>query len=97
MVEEHWTKTTTLNVPASWDRASTSSACIASNGYGGFIMFVVRDDGGHEPILIQASINTYQAYNPYGGTSLYNNNTNHSIFAGAARHEGVVRPAVPDR
>jgi hypothetical protein len=82
IVEEHWSKTTTLNVPTSWTTGLYLVRLLASNGFGGFIMFVVRDDGGHEPILMQASVTTYQAYNPYGGTSLYNNNTNHSIFTG---------------
>ena len=48
-------------------------------------------------ILFQASVTTYEAYNPYGGTSLYNNNTNHSIYSARARDEGLVRPAVPRR
>ncbi len=43
---------------------------------------MVRDDGGHEAIDFQTSVTTYQAYNTWGGTSLYNNNTNLSIFKG---------------
>jgi hypothetical protein len=45
------------------------------------IFFVVRNDGGHEPILFDTNVNTYAAYDAYGGTSLYSNNTNHSIYS----------------
>jgi subtilase family serine protease len=35
------------------------------------IAFIVRDDEGHSPILFQTSDTTWQAYNQYGGNSLY--------------------------
>ena len=35
------------------------------------IFFVVRDDGGHSDLLVQTSDTTWQAYNRYGGNSLY--------------------------
>src|SRR5262249_46361702 len=35
------------------------------------IFFVVRDDKGHSALLFQTSDTTWQAYNPYGGSSLY--------------------------
>jgi Domain of unknown function (DUF4082)/Bacterial Ig-like domain/Bacterial Ig domain len=35
------------------------------------IVFIVRDDDGHSPILFQTADTTWQAYNAYGGTSLY--------------------------
>jgi Fibronectin type III domain len=81
MVTENWTRTATLNVPASWTTGVYIARLKASNGYGAMIFFVVRDDGGTEPILFQTSVNTYQAYNVYGGTSLYNNNTNKSVYS----------------
>ncbi len=81
MVTENWSKTTTLTVPASWTTGVYLARLLSSNGLGAFIFFTVRDDGGHEPILFQTSVNTYQAYNPYGGTSLYNNNTNKAIYS----------------
>ena len=80
MVVESWSRTTTLNVPASWTSGVYLIRLKATNGYGSFIFFVVRNDGGHEAVAFQTSTNTYQAYNPYGGTSLYNNNTDKSVF-----------------
>ncbi len=81
MVSENWSKTATLNVPSSWVTGVYLAKLTASNGYKNFIFFVVRDDGGHEAINFQTSVNTYQAYNTYGGTSLYSNNTNGAIYS----------------
>ena len=35
------------------------------------IIFVVRDDDGHSDMLFQTSDTTWEAYNDYGGSSLY--------------------------
>jgi hypothetical protein len=35
------------------------------------VMFVVRDDSSHSQVLVQTSDATWQAYNDYGGNSLY--------------------------
>ena len=36
-----------------------------------YIVFVVRDDEGHSDLLFQTSDETWQAYNTWGGSSLY--------------------------
>jgi N,N-dimethylformamidase beta subunit-like protein/fibronectin type III domain protein len=76
MVAERWSRTATLQTSSTWTSGVYLARLKASNGYGSFITFVVRNDGGHEPIDFQTSDNTWQAYNTYGGTSLYNNFTN---------------------
>ena len=35
------------------------------------VTFIVRDDDGHSDVLFQTSDTTWQAYNQYGGNSLY--------------------------
>ena len=40
-------------------------------GKASHIVFIVRNDGGHSDILVQTSDTTWQAYNQYGGYSLY--------------------------
>jgi hypothetical protein len=41
-------------------------------GARGYVPFVVRaPPGGHSQILVQVPVNTWQAYNPWGGKSLY--------------------------
>jgi uncharacterized repeat protein (TIGR01451 family) len=83
MVECHWARTATLNIPADWVSGVYLARLTASNGNSSFIFFVVRNDGGSEAINFQTSVTTYHAYNAYGGTSLYDNLTNKSIFRGA--------------
>jgi hypothetical protein len=65
-------------VSASWAVPSTavSGVYIAhlvrnDNGDDSQIPFVVRDDASHSKILLQTSDATWQAYNTYGGNSLY--------------------------
>ena len=82
MIACNWTKTTTLSIPSSWV-TGVYVAKLTSSTDSSFIFFVVRDDGGHEAIDFQTSVTTYQAYNDWGGTDLYDNNTNLSIFKGA--------------
>lgn len=43
----------------------------SDRGKQSYIIFVVRDDERHSDLLVQQSVTTYQAYNPWGGKSLY--------------------------
>jgi hypothetical protein len=38
---------------------------------GSHVLFIVRDDDGHSDVLFQTADTTWQAYNRYGGNSLY--------------------------
>src|SRR6185312_7022274 len=42
---------------------------------GSHIFFIVRDDASHSKLLFQTSDTTWEAYNQYGGRSLYSSNT----------------------
>ena len=44
-------------------------------GEASHIVFIVRDDASHSDILLQTSDTTWQAYNRYGGYSLYDGGT----------------------
>ena len=39
-------------------------------------MFVVRNDASHSDLVVQTSDETWQAYNTYGGNSLYTCSSN---------------------
>ena len=82
MIACNWTKTTSLTIPTTWVTGVYLAKLSASDGNKSFIFFVVRNDGGHEAMVLQTSVTTYEAYNVWGGTGLYNNNTDHSIFKG---------------
>lgn len=43
----------------------------ADTGGASHIVFIVRDDGGQSDLVFQTSDTTWQAYNNYGGNSLY--------------------------
>jgi len=72
MVACNWTKATTLTIPSTWVSGVYLARLNGSDGNKSFIFFVVRNDGGTEDVLFQASVTTYQAYNSWGGPSLYN-------------------------
>ncbi len=65
------------SVSASWSVPSTAVSgvyiahLVAQNNDDSQIPFVVRDDASHSNILLQTSDATWEAYNDYGGNSLY--------------------------
>lgn len=68
----NWSVSRTWTVPSD----AVSGVYIANlvrndNGGNSHITFVVRDDAGRSDILVQTSDSTWQAYNRYGGNSLY--------------------------
>jgi hypothetical protein len=52
-----------------------------TSGKQSYIIFVVRDDARNSDHLFQSSVTTYQAYNSWGGKSLYNYNSSGSLAA----------------
>jgi hypothetical protein len=70
----NWTTTASWNVPATavsglYIAKLTRSA--AGGGGTSHIPFIVRNDGSTSALLFKTSDATWQAYNVYGGTSLY--------------------------
>src|SRR5207237_3702556 len=68
----NWTESASWAVPAN----ATSGIYFAKltredTGGASHIFFVVRDDASHSPLLFQTSDSTWQAYNDYGGNSVY--------------------------
>ncbi len=63
---------------ASWTVPSTAASGLyvarlvrSDTGGASHVLFVVRDDGGRSALLMQVSDTSWQAYNRYGGNSLY--------------------------
>jgi hypothetical protein len=78
-----WPVTDSLFVPASW----VSGYFVAvlrltsgeSSGKAGWVPFVVRAPASRQSrVLVQAAVNTWQAYNRWGGMSLYKNQSGES-------------------
>ena len=81
MVVCNWQKTASLTVPSSWVTGVYLAKLTGNTGNKSFIFFVVRNDGGHEDFVFQTSVTTYEAYNTYGMTSLYNNTNNDPTYS----------------
>jgi hypothetical protein len=68
----NWLPSASWHIPA----RSVSGLYVAhlvrdDNGQGSLVPFVVRNDGRRAAIAVQTSDETWQAYNAYGGNSLY--------------------------
>jgi PKD domain len=70
LVECNWTNPFVLQIPNDWVSGVYLAKLVGSQ-YDRYIMFVVRDDERPSPYLFQSSVTTGQAYNPWGGVSLY--------------------------
>ncbi|MFI5131318.1 MAG: N,N-dimethylformamidase beta subunit family domain-containing protein, partial [Chitinophagales bacterium] len=84
---------------ASWNIPSTAVSGIylaklirTDNGGASHIVFIVRDDASTSPLFFQASDATWQAYNAYGGNSLYVGTT--SLPGGHASKVSYNRPFI---
>jgi hypothetical protein len=72
-----WPVTDSMTVPTGWVSgyylAALRLTTGPSAGRGGWVPFVVRAPASASPstVLVQASVNTWQAYNRWGGWSLY--------------------------
>jgi hypothetical protein len=76
----NWQLTASLAVPSNWVTGVYLAKLTGSSGDKSFIFFNVRNDGGHEDFVFQTSVTTYEAYNTYGITSLYNNSANDPTY-----------------
>jgi hypothetical protein len=95
MAECNWTESYRVTVPNTTDKTDWASGVYlvkltaGTSGKQSYISFVVRDDTSTSDYLFQSSVSTSQAYNPWGGKSLYtHNSTNNS----AARKVSFNRP-----
>jgi hypothetical protein len=74
IVECNWSVSYSLTVPTDWvSGVYLVKLSLSSPAKDSYIVFVVRDDARNSPLLFQSSVATYQAYNEWGGSSLYTN------------------------
>lgn len=78
MIECNWNDPYVLKVPNSSDPTDWASGVylaklteVGDSNHDSYIVFVVRDDSRKTDFLFQTSSNTYEAYNDWGGESLY--------------------------
>ena len=85
-----WSESASWNVPADATSGIYFAKLVREGGVSGasHVVFVVRDDDGASDVLFQTSDPTWQAYNAYGGNSLYTGEP------AAACLQGLLQPAV---
>ena len=71
-----WSPSYSFQIPADWVSGVylaklTSRPSPSVTGKQSYIIFTVREDARSSDFLFQSSVTTYQAYNPWGGNSLY--------------------------
>ena len=68
-----WPVAHTLSIPADWPSGVYLARMITPGGEVGFITFVVKEDepGSTSTILFMGAANNHQAYNDFGGKSVY--------------------------
>ncbi len=73
----NWSESASWAVPATAVSGLYIAKLTKTSGGSSHIPFVVRDDASTADILLKTSDNTWQAYNPYGGNSLYVGSTSY--------------------
>ncbi|HKD73887.1 MAG TPA: N,N-dimethylformamidase beta subunit family domain-containing protein, partial [Ktedonobacterales bacterium] len=73
LVDAHWRSSYMLHIGADWLSGVYLIKLIANNQSMSYIPLVVRDDMAHSAALAMIAVNTYQAYNLWGGYDLYGN------------------------
>ena len=73
-VECQWTPSATIALDATWPPGAYLLKLVGATGEQGFVPLCVRDDASQAAFLIQQSVTTWQAYNRWGGYSLYYGN-----------------------
>ncbi|MHB8681726.1 MAG: N,N-dimethylformamidase beta subunit family domain-containing protein [Acidimicrobiales bacterium] len=66
-----WSPSPTFKVDASWPPGAYLLKLVGDGGEQQFVPFCVRDDASVSAFLVQHSVTTWQAYNLWGGYSLY--------------------------
>ncbi len=76
LIAANWATSYTLQTDANWVSGFYLVKLTSSAGDESYIDFVVRDDSQQADIVYQIAFNTYQAYNKWGGKSLYDYQSN---------------------
>jgi hypothetical protein len=66
-----WDPALTVTIPSDWTSGLYLFALEPRDGSPQYVPLIVREAAGHAPILFVSSATTFQAYNAWGGKSLY--------------------------
>jgi hypothetical protein len=71
MIEAPWSPSLRIRIDRDWPQGVYMLKLVASNGAQSYVPLTLRDDSSHAALVIQSSVTTWQAYNDWGGYSLY--------------------------
>ena len=71
LMQAHWSPTFTLAVGTDWLPGDYLIKLVSATGDQSYVPLTVRDDRVHADVLVLNAVTTWQAYNPWGGCSLY--------------------------
>lgn len=95
LIAANWKPSFTLTIGSNWMSGSYLVKLVGNNGAECYVPLVVRSDHLNTAILANIPVNTYQAYNVWGGYSLYgglNYASGALIFQNRARKVSFDRP-----
>jgi hypothetical protein len=89
LIECQWINPITQSIdstdPTQWASGFYVAKLTGSSGKQSYIVFVVRDDARASTYLFVSAVSTYQAYNDWGGKSLYSFNSSGPVPTGNLR------------
>ncbi len=78
-IECQWAPTLNVAIDQTWPPGTYLLKLVGATGEQQFIPLCVRDDTSRAAFVIQQSVTTWQAYNRWGGYSLYYGNRNQAL------------------
>lgn len=86
-VDCHWPATFSVTLTSDYPPGQYLVRLETTKGHYRFVPFLVRDDNSHATYLYMSSVNTWQAYNTWGGFSLYHetNQSGDVVLSNASR------------
>ena len=67
----NWSRSITIKLTREWVPGEYLIKLVPATGSASYVPLVVRDDSSHAAVLVVSSVTTTQAYNTWGGHSLY--------------------------
>ena len=78
-IECQWTPSLTVTIGPTWPPGAYLLKLVGTGGEQQFVPLCVRDDISKAAVVIQQSVTTWQAYNRWGGYSLYYGNADGAL------------------
>ncbi len=78
-IECQWPASLAVTVDDTWPPGAYLLKLVGATGEQQFVPLCVRDDASRAAVVIQHSVTTWQAYNRWGGYSLYYGNRNQAL------------------